>query len=74
MRIPLEQGRDFTDRDDANAPRVAIVNQTMAQRYWADSGALGTWPVCVTHQSVGEGFRSERWKSAYRTYLEKWGS
>jgi predicted permease len=41
MRIPLEQGRDFTDRDDANAPHVAIVNQTMAYRYWAKSGAIG---------------------------------
>jgi putative ABC transport system permease protein len=41
MRIPLEQGRNFTGRDDVNAPRVAIVNQTMAQRYWAESGAIG---------------------------------
>jgi predicted permease len=41
MRIPLEQGRDFTDRDDANAPRVAIVNQTMSRRYWPDTGAIG---------------------------------
>jgi len=41
MRIPLEQGRDFTDRDDANAPRVAIVNQTMSRRYWPDAGAIG---------------------------------
>jgi putative ABC transport system permease protein len=41
MRIPLEQGRDFTDRDDANAPRVAIVNQTMSRRYWPNGGAIG---------------------------------
>jgi predicted permease len=41
MRIPLEQGRDFTDRDDANAPRVAIINQTMARRYWPAIGAIG---------------------------------
>ena len=41
MRIPLERGRDFTDRDDANAPRVAIVNQTMSRRYWPDAGAIG---------------------------------
>jgi putative ABC transport system permease protein len=34
MRIPLERGRDFTDRDDAHAPPVAIINQTMARRYW----------------------------------------
>jgi putative ABC transport system permease protein len=41
MRIPLEQGRDFTDRDNANAAPVAIINQTMARRYWPDSGAIG---------------------------------
>jgi predicted permease len=40
MRIPLARGRDFTERDDANAPRVGIVNQTMAQHYWP-GGALG---------------------------------
>jgi len=42
MRIPLERGRDFTDRDDANAPRVVIVNQTMARRYWPATDAVGT--------------------------------
>jgi predicted permease len=41
MRIPLERGRDFTDRDDTHAPRVAIVNQTMARRYWPATGAVG---------------------------------
>ncbi len=41
MRIPLERGRDFTERDDANAPRVVIVNQTMARRYWPAGDAVG---------------------------------
>jgi len=41
MRIPLEQGRDFTDRDDAIAPRVVIVNQTLAHRFWPAGDAVG---------------------------------
>lgn len=32
---------------------------------------LGTWPICLTHQSVGA-FRSEPWQKGYQTYLEKW--
>jgi predicted permease len=41
MRIPLAQGRAFTESDDEKAPRVAIVNQTMAARYWPRQDAIG---------------------------------
>ena len=34
---------------------------------------LGTWPICLTHQSGG-GFRTPAWAEKYRLYLEKWGS
>jgi hypothetical protein len=34
---------------------------------------LGTWPICLTHQSDGN-FKSESWAENYRKYLEKWGS
>lgn len=37
---PLVAGRDFTLRDDAAAPPVAIVNETFAKRYFP-SGAIG---------------------------------
>lgn len=37
MRIPLLAGRDFTDADRADAPKVAIVNQAFAKRYWPDA-------------------------------------
>ncbi len=33
---------------------------------------LGTWPICLTHQSGGA-FGSEQWKKSYGTYIEKWG-
>ena len=47
MNIPLAAGRDFTSQDDASAPRVAIVNEKLAQRLWPAQGALGRrieWP------------------------------
>ena len=33
---------------------------------------LGTWPICMTHQSGGA-FGTERWNEKYRAYIEKWG-
>jgi predicted permease len=41
LRMPLVAGRDFGPQDDAGAPRVAIVNETMARRYWSGREALG---------------------------------
>jgi len=41
MGIPLIAGRAFTDRDTLEAPRVAIVSQTLAQRYFPNGDALG---------------------------------
>jgi predicted permease len=41
MRIPLREGREFTTHDAAGAPFVAVVNQTMAQRYWPKEDAIG---------------------------------
>jgi predicted permease len=41
MRIPLLDGRDFTDQDDLGRPNVAIINQAMAQRYWPGLNPVG---------------------------------
>jgi predicted permease len=37
----LVRGRVFADTDREDTPPVAIVNETMAQRYWPDDGAIG---------------------------------
>jgi len=41
MGIPLVQGRDFDRRDTTVAPRVVIVNQAFARRYFPAGGSLG---------------------------------
>ena len=40
FRIPLRSGRVFSDRDRSNAPAVVIINETMANQYWADGDPL----------------------------------
>jgi putative ABC transport system permease protein len=37
----MVNGRAFTEQDDAQAPRVAIINETMARRFWPNQSALG---------------------------------
>ncbi len=41
MGIPILQGREFTTADSETSVGVAIVDQTMAKRYWPSEGALG---------------------------------
>ncbi len=41
LGIGLLQGRDFVGRDDSRGPRVALVNETLAKRYWPRADALG---------------------------------
>src|SRR6266436_4020680 len=41
MGIPLLAGREFTRADDEKAALVAVVNETMAQRYWQSRSPLG---------------------------------
>ena len=41
MRQRLVRGRDFTDADDASAPAVTVVNETMARLLWPGRDAVG---------------------------------
>jgi predicted permease len=41
LRIPLVSGRTFRDSDRVDAPFVAIVNQTLAERCWPNQNPLG---------------------------------
>lgn len=41
MGIPLLRGRLFTEQDNNTAPRVAIINETMARQYFPDEDPIG---------------------------------
>jgi predicted permease len=41
LRMELLRGREFTDADNETAPRVAIVNEFMAQKLWPGRDAVG---------------------------------
>ena len=41
MELPLVLGRGFTDRDDRTRPRVAVVNQAFARKYFGDESPVG---------------------------------
>jgi putative ABC transport system permease protein len=41
MQIPLRRGRIFDERDHEKAPRVAIISESVASRYWANEDPLG---------------------------------
>jgi predicted permease len=41
MGVRLVQGRAFSEQDGANAPRTAVINQTMALQYWPAGDAIG---------------------------------
>ena len=41
LEIPLVLGRDFTDRDTATSPRVAVVSQSFARKFFGDENPVG---------------------------------
>jgi putative ABC transport system permease protein len=41
MKIPLIAGRQFTERDNKDAPQVIVVNETLARRYFPGESAVG---------------------------------
>jgi predicted permease len=41
MRIPVIQGRTFTDADRASAPFVAVLNEVAARQFFPNSEAIG---------------------------------
>jgi putative ABC transport system permease protein len=41
LSVPLLKGRFFNEQDTSSAPGVAIINETMANRYWPDQDPIG---------------------------------
>ncbi len=49
MRVPIQMGRGFTEADNAQAPKVIVVNESFAHRYWPHENPIGK------HVVVGRG-------------------
>jgi len=41
MGIPVVKGRSFTEQDDRNAPKVLMINQTMARKFFSGEDVVG---------------------------------
>jgi putative ABC transport system permease protein len=41
LRIPIRTGRDFTAHDNAGAPPVVIISESMARQFYPDENPLG---------------------------------
>jgi predicted permease len=39
--VPIVAGRDFTPQETREGLRVAVINETMARRFWPDGSAIG---------------------------------
>ncbi|MBI4906399.1 MAG: ABC transporter permease [Acidobacteria bacterium] len=43
LSIPVIQGREFNERDTAASPKVVVVNEAFARRYFQGQSPLGKW-------------------------------
>jgi predicted permease len=41
MKIAVLRGRDFADSDTESSPRVALINEAMAERFWHGTDPIG---------------------------------
>ena len=41
LRVPILSGRAFTDADTGTSPKIVIVNQTFARRFWPGQNPIG---------------------------------
>jgi putative ABC transport system permease protein len=41
MGIPLLRGREFSERDDANAPGVVVINEILAEQFFPNEDPIG---------------------------------
>ena len=81
MGIDLAAGRDFTTNDKADAPPVAVINETLARRYFGKENPIGKriglsrptdWReiVGVVHDVRNYGLASEVKPECYLPYLQ----
>jgi predicted permease len=77
--IPILLGREMTERDAPGAPRVTIINETMAKFYWPGQSPIGRHftgadvrleVVGVVRDAQDHDFRAEPVRRYYVSYLQ----
>jgi putative ABC transport system permease protein len=59
MRIPLRAGRPFAETDSTDAPKVMVINENMARRFWPNEDPIGKrvtmkdWGPPLTGEIIG---------------------
>lgn len=53
MQIPLLRGRGFSTQDDQRAPKVAVINQSLADKFFPNENAIGKL-VGFNEQTLGK--------------------
>jgi predicted permease len=43
LKVPLLRGREFTDADKVDAPKVVIINKTLSDRFFANEDPVGRY-------------------------------
>lgn len=85
MQIRMIAGRDFTERDNRNAPHVVIINETLARHQWPRESPVGKQivlrepdhdPLALTIAGVVRNSRQGDWTSVpddemYLPYLQR---
>jgi len=53
MRVPLLRGRNFTAADRTGAPKVVLINEAAARRFWPGEDPIGK-PIAVGQGGFGD--------------------
>ncbi len=83
LGIPVRQGRTFTDRDNEQSPKVAVVNEALASHMWPGENPVGKQlplfnelltVVGVVGNARHEGLSSDVESEIYVPYLQQPGN
>jgi predicted permease len=65
MRIPLVQGRVWSDSEGGGTPHVAAINEAMARELWPGESAIGREVRMPDYPVVTAGSRSSVWSATH---------
>ena len=57
LEVPVIRGRGLTEQDHETAPRVIVINETMARQYWPNEDPVGKRII------IGESSKDTSWRT-----------